>query len=547
VTSLATIVTGRIATLAGDAGLGWVEGLGIAGGRVVAAGRRVDIEPEAGPRSRRIDLAPDEVALPALTDAHIHLVEAVRAAEQVDLRDAPTLEAGLAVVAAAHRALPPDAWLDGTGWDAVRWGGWPTAADLDRVAPGRPAVLWSHELHQVWVSSVAMAVAGIDATTRDPDDGRIRRDPDGAPTGVLHEGASKLVTRHAPEPSAAWLEGAIEAYGRRLLGYGIVAVHDLAQLVPDVDLSGGIAVIERLADAGRLSIRVHASIRTEALGLAIERGLRSGAPLGESDRARFGWLKVFGDGSLYSRTAYLLEPWASEPGRDPPPGGLRGMPTTAPDEMAALTRRAAEAGIATTIHAIGDATVRAALDAFEPVARAATTLRPRIEHLQFVDPADRGRFGSLGVVASIQPIHLRGDAGPARRGLGDRAERIGYTWRSLADAGAPLAIGADAPYEDVDPWPGIALAITRRDPTWAPGDVFGPSEGLSLDQALRAATIGPPASAGEVDRGRLTPGDRADLIVVPAAAVDGQVRPGGPLATVRPRLVLFEGSVVHES
>jgi predicted amidohydrolase YtcJ len=127
-----------------------------------------------------------------------------------------------------------------------------------------------------------LAAAGIDAGTPDPPDGRIRRDATGAPTGMLHEGASKLVTRHAPEPTREWLERAIEAYCRSLLGYGIVAVHDLAQLIPDADLSGGIAIVERLADAGRLPVRVHQSIRTEALDLAIERGLRSGAPLGEA-------------------------------------------------------------------------------------------------------------------------------------------------------------------------------------------------------------------------------------------------------------------------
>jgi predicted amidohydrolase YtcJ len=391
-----------------------------------------------------------------------------------------------------------------------------------------------------------MAAAGIDAATPDPPDGRIRRDERGAPTGLFHEGASKLVTRHAPEPTREWLEDAIEAYCRTLLGYGIVAAHDLAQLIPDADLSGGIAILGRLADAGRLPIRVHASIRTEALDPAIERGLRSGDPLGSSDRARFGWLKVFGDGSLYSRTAYLLAPWAIEAGRGAPPGGPRGMPTTTPDEMARLASRAAEAGIATTIHAIGDATVRAALDALGPVARR-TTARPRIEHLQFVDPADVGRFAGLGVAASIQPIHLRGDARPARLGLGGRAERIGYAWRTLADTGALLAFGADAPYEDVDPWPGLALAVTRSDPDWTDGDVFGPDEGLTLDAALRAVCVGPPLTVGELDRGRLASSYRADLLVIPAAAIDEPTRPGGPLATVRPRIVLGEGVVVLEA
>jgi predicted amidohydrolase YtcJ len=545
--ALDLLVSGRVATLAGERGWGWVEAIGISGGRVTAAGPVADLESVAGPATRRLVLAGDEIALPALIDAHIHLVEAARSVNQVDLSRAATLAEGLEIVATAHDRLAPEAWLEGTGWDVVRWGAWPTAHDLDRAAPGRPAFLWSHELHQVWVSSPALAAAGIDATTPDPPDGRIRRGDDGAPTGMLHEGASKLVTRHAPEPTREWLETAIEAYARSLLAYGIVAVHDLAQLIPDVDLTGGIAIIQRLADAGRLPVRVHQSIRTEALDLAIDRGLRSGAPLGESDRARFGWLKVFGDGSLYSRTAYLLEPWQVEPDRGTPPGGPRGLPTTEPAEMQALARRAAEAGIATSIHAIGDATARAALDALGPAAAVGrTALRARIEHCQFVDPADSGRFAELGVVASIQPIHLRSDARWARSGLGDRAERIGYAWRSLADAGALLAIGADAPYEDVDPWPGLELAITRADPAWPPGEVFGAHEALSLEQVFRAACLHPARMAGEPDRGRLTPGSWADVMVLPGTAIDAPTRPGGPLSSVRPRVVLVDGTVAYE-
>jgi predicted amidohydrolase YtcJ len=543
--TLDLLVEGRIATLAGETGFGWVEAIGVAGGRVVAAGSRHDVDALASAATRRLALTPDEVVVPALRDAHIHLVEAARAVNQLDLSDAATLADGLALVEAAHHRLPDRAWLEGTGWDVARWGNWPTAADLDRVVPGRPAFLWSHELHQVWVNSAALSAANIDETTVDPPDGRIRRDERGRPSGILHEGASKFVTRHAPEPSRDWLATAIEAYCRGLLPYGIVAVQDLAQLVPDVDLTGGIAIVRDLADGGRLPVRVHASIRTEALEVAIEAGFRSGTPLGESERARFGWLKVFGDGSLFSRTAFLLEPWEHDDGRGAPPVGPRGLPTTTPTEMARLAARAAEAGMATAIHAIGDATVRAALDALTPVA-GMTMLPHRIEHLQFVDPSDVGRFGELGVVASVQPIHLRGDARWARVGVGDRAERIGYTWRTVARRGGLLAFGADAPYEDVDPWPGLAIAVTRADPSWPHGDVFGAHEALTLDMAVRAHCLNPALTAGERDRGRLAPGYWADLMVVPAPSIDEPTAPGGVLSTTRPRLVLESGQVAFE-
>jgi predicted amidohydrolase YtcJ len=543
--TLDLLVEGRIATLAGETGFGWAEAIGVAGGRVVAAGLSRDVEALADASTRRLSVGPDDVVLPALRDAHIHLVEAARTVNQVDLSAAATLADGLAIVAAAHRRLPDGTWLEGSGWDIARWGTWPTAADLDRVVAGRPAFLWSHELHQVWVNSAALTAAGVDASTDDPPDGRIRRDESGRPTGMLHEGASKLVTLHAPEPTREWLAAAIEAYCRGLLAFGIVAVHDLAQLIPDVDLTGGIAILRDLADAGRLPIRVHASIRTEALGAAIGAGLRSGTPLGESERARFGWLKVFGDGSLFSRTAFLLEPWEPDDQRGAPPAGPRGLPTTTATEMASLAGRAAAAGIATAIHAIGDATVRAALDALAPVA-GTTAVPSRIEHLQFVDPSDVGRFGELGVVASVQPIHLRGDARWARAGLGDRAERIGYPWRAVARRGGFLAFGADAPYEDIDPWPGLAIAVTRSDPSWPPADVFGAHEAITLEMAVRAHCLHPALAAGERDRGRLAPGYWADLMVVPATAVDEPTVPGGALSTARPRLVLDAGQVAFE-
>ena len=175
-----------------------------------------------------------------------------------------------------------------------------------------------------------------------------------------------------------------------------------------------------------------------------------------------------------------------------------------------------------------------------------STVPNRIEHLQFVDPSDVERFHALGVVASVQPVHLRGDARWARAGLGDRAERIGYPWRSVARRGGLLAFGADAPYEDVDPWPGLAIAVTRSDPTWPTGDVFGAQEAVTLEMAIRAHCLHPALAAGEDDRGGLTSGYWADLMVVPAAAIDEPTIPGGALSTARPRVVLEAGEVAFE-
>ena len=173
---------------------------------------------------------------------------------------------------------------------------------------------------------------------------------------------------------------------------------------------------------------------------------------------------------------------------------------------------------------------------------------PRLEHIQLLHPDDRSRFARDGIAASIQPIHVRADAAAARLLWGDRAETRGYPMRSLLEAGAIVAFGTDAPVEPIDPWPGLSMAVTRIDGSWPPGSApFGPDERLSLDQAFRAATVGPAVTAGELDRGRLIPGQRADLIVIPTEAVTNPVEPGGALASARPRIVLIDGEIAFEA
>ena len=543
---LEMLITGRIATLAGSDGFGWVEAIGIRDGRIAFAGSEVFLETRADPFTERIRLEPDQVAIPGLTDAHLHLVQAAIARRQVDLTDAATLDEGLARLRTAHEALPPDAWLEGHGWDSDRWGGWPTADQLETVAPGRCAALWAHDHHALWASRAAIAMAGLG--TDDPPGGVVRRSADGTPEGVLHETASRAVTVHLPPPAPDDLAAAILAVGQELVSLGVVACHDPGGVAPDPELSYSFPVYASLAESGRLPVRVHACMRDDALAAAIERGYRSGVPLGGDPhgRAKVGWQKCFADGSLGSRTAALLRDIEPEPDRPLAPGLRRGVWMTEPDVLAGHVARAAAGGIATTIHAIGDAAVRAALDVLAPGA-ATAPLMPRIEHVQLLDPADRGRFATAGIAASVQPVHLGSDAAQARRLWGDRAESSSYTWKSIADTGAVMPFGTDAPVESYDPWPGLALAVRREDARWPAGTpVFGEAQSLTLDRALRAACVDPAVSARESDRGRLTVGQRADVVVIPAAAIDEPVTPGGPLSTTRPQMVLMDGRVVFE-
>lgn len=537
---LETLITGRIATLSGDAGMGWVQAIGITEGRVAFAGSEVALETRADAHTLRIVLGPDEVAIPGLTDAHLHLADAAIAAEQVDLSEAQNLDDGLALIAArAATQRDGEVWIEGGGWDQRRWGRWPTAADLERVVPGRLVGLWSFDHHAFWVSEAALTLAGLDSQTADPAGGVILRADEGSPAGVLLENACPFVSARIPAPRLDRLERAIEAFGDRLVRLGVVAVHDPAGITADPDLAGAFVAYTALAEADRLPIRVHACLRSEALPTALGRGLRSGDPLGPPNgRARVGWQKLFADGTLGSRTAATFDPI--------PPDGTRGLFRMTPEELAALAAQAAAGGIASQIHAIGDHAARAALDALEPTV-GRVPLVPRVEHVQLVHPDDLPRFARSGIAASVQPVHLREDAATARRDWGERAERDAYVWGTLAASGALIPFGTDAPVEPIDPWPGLAMAATRHDASWPAGTPpFGPGEALALDRILRAACVDGPLSARETDRGRLIPGQRGDVVVIAAAAVADPVD-AIALGTVRPRLVMVDGEVAFES
>ncbi len=538
---LDTRVTGRIATFAGTAGFGWVEAVGIRDGVVAFAGSAVDLESRADPHTRRIELEPGELAMPGIIDAHVHFQGAALAAQQVDLTSAQTIADALERVAEEARRVSSPHWILGEGWDQRRFGAWPTAAALETAAPGRLVALRAFDHHALWVSNAALALAGIEASTANPDGGVISRDERGEPTGVLLENAGGMVIDLVPPPDGERMRSAIRTFGNELLRLGVVGVHDPARLANDPENRALDTYVEA-ADADELPVRIRAGVRADGLQNAIERGLRSGSALGGADgkRLSFGWLKLFADGTLGSKTAALLQP--IEGGSD------QGLFLSPPERLAELASQAADAGIATMIHAIGDAACRHALDALGPTA-SRVPFMPRLEHVQLLDPADRPRFAKLGVAASVQPVHLREDAETARRDWGSRAEMNGYTWRSLLDAGATLAFGTDAPVEPADPWPGIALAVLRRDPSWGPDvEPYGPDEALTLEDALRAATVGVAATAKDPLGGRLVPGSPADLIVLPAAprASSDAAERAAAFAEVRPRLTMVGGEVAFE-
>lgn len=536
------IISGRVATLAGESGFGWQDGLAIAGGRVLAAGPLSELDALAGPGTKRWVLSPTQIVMPGITDAHLHLMTLTLAAAQVDLTGLD-LPAALDAVATRHQKMldagDTDGWLLGHGWSAHDLGGWPDAAALERVAPGRRIELAAHDHHSSWLSVAALRAAGITSATPDTAGGLVRRDAAGEPTGILHETAGALIEAAIPEPPVALIEESLTRVCAQLAALGVTGCHDPGELSGDRQVTRGPVFYRRLAEEGRLPLRVHASVRSAQLEHAIALGLHSGEGVG---RYTMGWLKLFADGSLGSRSAALLAPY-DDAAANPPTGGTSGMFLCQPDELAQDTRAAESAGIATQIHAIGDGAVRAALDVFASIpANHGLSLRRRIEHAQLVDPADQPRFGALGVAASVQPCHLRSDAPQIRAGWGARADNA-FPLRGILDGGALIPFGTDAPVEQPDPWPGICVAIARRDPDDDAAAPIGAEHAISLDRALRAACLDPALVAGLDDLGRLTSGMRADLLIVPAAVFAAQVDPSA-LAHTRPVATLIDGQVV---
>jgi predicted amidohydrolase YtcJ len=378
-----------------------------------------------------------------------------------------------------------------------------------------------------------LRAAGVDATTPDPAGGVVLRNGAGAPTGVLLEGAVPLLDRAVPQPDDDAVARALDSYGRTLISTGIVECHDPGE--PWGEPLRFVRLLARLGVQERLPVRAVVSIRDHELDAALEAALHSGDELAATNTAavRFGWLKLFADGTLGSRTAAMLEPYVAA--EHDGPAGESGTLLTDPSELRALATRAATGGIATQIHAIGDRAVRVAVDALERLP--ALPLTPRVEHAQAVAADEIERMAAAGITASVQPIHLRADAPKARRVWADRLGRA-YPFRAMRERGVRLAFGSDAPIEPADPWTGLSLAVTRRHIAWDAQGPFVREQALDVPTALRAACIGPAESAGEGNRGRLVRGSSADLVVVAADALRAD---GSGLAGAAPVLTFVAG------
>jgi Predicted metal-dependent hydrolase with the TIM-barrel fold len=493
-----TVFTGRFVTL--DAAQPEVEAIAVADGRIVAVGTRAAMLSLSGERTKRIDLP--GVAVPGWVDAHAHISGLGSMLETLNV-EAMSKEAIAKAVAGAARQTPVGDWIVGRGWDE----GYfekpedPSATDLDPVSPQHPVVLSGIGEHSVWVNALALQRAGITSDTPDPAGGRIVRDAEGHPTGLLLEEAQKLVTAVMPNTNTDEArERRIRAALKQYVRWGLTGVHDAGTELEDI------AVLKRLLKSGELPIRVYAM----AIGdRAVEHYLKSGPEIGLGNgRLTVRSFKIYIDGALGSRGAELSAPYSDAPDT----AGLRQMQDA---DLDRFIRRAQEKRFQVNAHAIGDLGVKRILDAIERNHVAASD-RYRVEHASIISPPNLPRFHQLGVIASMQPVFIGEYSrwGVARVGP-DRAAWL-MPVADLVMTGAVVASGTDYPASDSgDPRTTLNALITRTGFDAKPPQGFFPNQAVDLTTALWSMSDAPAFAAfQEDDLGRLTVGRYADLTVL---------------------------------
>ncbi len=471
--------------------------------KVVAVGTYADAESSLADGYRKVDLQGLTV-VPGFTDCHIHLLWYALKFSQVDLGSARSIEEAKERIRKAARKSKEGQWIMGHGWShSCLANAHPHRAQLDDAAPNNPIVLFSKDRHSMWVNSLALTIAGIDKGTPDPDGGVIERDPNThEPTGILRENAEILINRVIPAPDCNTSKRAIADVIPYFHQLGIVGVHDCGDEV-------SFGVLQELLAEDNLNLRVHEMIPLSNLDAAIKLGIRTGFG---NVRLRIGPLKVFVDGALGSRTAAIFEPYLDD-------SDNVGVCAITEEDLTDIVLRASKSGISVAAHAIGDRAVRMALDAFEKSKTGGRhndtePFRNRIEHAQLVSPVDMARFASLGIIASIQPIHATSDRYMADKAWGTR-NSIAYPMKSLAENGVRLAFGSDAPVEEPDPIQGIFAAATRKrhDELSQPG--WHTEQCLTVEEAVRGYTVGAAYVSGEERiKGSITPGKLADFVIL---------------------------------
>jgi predicted amidohydrolase YtcJ len=491
------------------------EAIAIRDGRIAAVGTDAEIEPYIGDATEVIDLG-GQLAIPGFVEGHGHFMGVGEAALILDLRTPSTWEEIVGLVAEATATAEPGEILRGRGWHQDKWtappsdtvAGFPVHDALSAVSPDHPVVLEHASGHAAFVNARALELAGIDDATPDPPGGEILRDASGRATGLLNETAQSLVGDSVLRPggedparAAARARRMVELATREVLSKGVTTFTDAGSALETVDF------LKTATDENLLGVRLWVMIRDANEALA--ENLDAYKFNDHGGLLSVGGIKLSIDGALGSRGAWLLEPYTDLPTTS----GLNLIPVDSARETAEL---AMAHGYQLAVHAIGDRANREVLDLYAAAFAAHPEVedpRWRIEHAQHLHPDDIPRFGELDVIASMQGVHCTSDAPWVPDRLGDRRTEEGaYVWRSLADSGALIVNGTDAPVEDVDPIASFHASVTRR---LADGTLFYPDQRLGRLEALRTYTLnGAYAIREEGSRGSLTPGKLADVVVL---------------------------------
>ena len=496
------VTAGRIYTA--DAARPQVQAIAVRGGRIVFAGSAREAAVLRGPATRVLDL-PGRTVIPGMVDAHAHLLSLGLALRSVDLRGTRSYDEVIARVAERARTARPGEWIVGRGWNQNEWADtrFPSHEALTRAVPDNPVVLTRVDGHATIANARAMQAAGITATTRDPEGGRIERDARGAPSGVFVDRAMGLIGRVIPPPSREQRREMVLAAIAETNRWGLTGIHDAGVS------AGTIEVYEELARDGRYDLRnyVMASADSVTLARAFQLGPQSALYDG---RLWLRAIKISADGALGSRGAALLEDYSDEPGN-------RGLDLVPASFIEGVAERALRAGFQVNVHAIGDRANRTVLDAFAQALRQVPTAdhRFRIEHAQVVHRQDIPRFAELGVIPSMQASHQTSDAAMAMNRLGYTRVLGAYAWRQFLNTGVIVPNGSDFPVESVNPLVSFHSAVTRQDANNWPAGGWFPDERMTRDEALYSMTIWPAYAAFmERDAGSLTPGKYADFVVL---------------------------------
>ncbi|GII87624.1 amidohydrolase [Sphaerisporangium siamense] len=510
-------------------------------GRVAAVGEEDEVARQARPGHETVDLA-GRLLTPGFTDAHIHPVQAGLERAKCDLSQVYGLDAYVEKIAAYAAARPDAAWIDGGGWDMSAFaGGLPHRRQIDFA--DRPVYLIQRDHHAAWVNTRALEIAGITAGTPDPADGRIERDPDGTPSGVLHEGAMDLVGLLTPRPTGADIDAALMDAQSHLFSLGVTGWQD-AIVGSYAGSDDQYPAYVSAAGAGRLKARVVGALwwdRTRGADQIEEMAARRA---GAGGTFTAGSVKIMQDGIPENFTAAVIEPYCH---CGPDQRGLSYVdPALLKGYVAELDRR----GFQVHFHAIGERAVREALDSLEGTSPAN---RHHIAHVQIIEPSDVPRFAALGVTANLQPLwathHMQMDE-LCIPFLGEERAGWQYPFADLVRTGARLCAGSDWPVSSADPLQAMHVAVNRTEPG---GSVhasyptaqtpFLPHQSLDLATVMTAYTAGSAWINHDEEAGVIAAGNRADLVVLDR---DPYALAPGDIWTTQVDLTFVGGEAVYE-